>query len=43
MEGEGESRIRAVQIDKLTGLLGIRRMDKAPNEWIKQFCGVTKG
>ena len=25
------------------GLLGIRRMDKVPNAWIRQLCGVTKG
>ena len=25
------SRIRAVQMDKIKGLLGIRRMDKVPN------------
>ena len=37
-----KSRIRAVQIDKLRGLLGIWRMDKVPNARIKQLCGVTK-
>ena len=37
------SRIRAVQMDNLKGLLGIRRMDKVPNARIRQFCGVTKG
>ena len=36
-------RIRAVQIDKLRGLLGIRRMDKVPNARIRELCGVTKG
>ena len=25
------------------GLLGIRRMDKVINAWIRQLCGVTKG
>ena len=37
------SRIRAVQMDNLRGLLGIRRMDKAPNAWIRQLYVVTKG
>ena len=37
------SRIWTVQIDKRRGLLGIRRMDKVPNAWIRQLCGVTKG
>ena len=37
------SRIRAVQMDNLRGLLGIRRIDKFQNERIRQLCGVTKG
>ena len=37
------SRIRAVQMDNLRGLLGIRRINKVPNAWIRQMCGVTKG
>ena len=37
------SRIRAIQMDNLNGLLGIRRMDKVPNAWIREVCGVTKG
>ena len=37
------SRIRTVHIDSLRGLLRIKRMDKIPNTWIRQFCGVTKG
>ena len=37
------SRVRAVQMDNLRGLLGIRRMDKVPNARIRQLCGVTKG
>ena len=37
------SRIRAVQMDSLRGLLGIRRTDKGPNARIRQLCGVTKG
>ena len=31
-------RIRAVQLDNLKGLLGIRRMDIGPNEWIMELC-----
>ena len=45
MEGEGEVydyRIRAVQLDNLRGLLGIR-MDKVLNARIKQLCRVIKG
>ena len=34
------SRIRAVQIDNLRGLLGIRRMDRVPNAQIRELCGV---
>ena len=37
------STIRAVQMDNLRDLLGIRRMDKVPNARIRQLCGVTKG
>ena len=36
------SRIRVVQMDNLTGLLGIRRMDKVPNAQIWQLCLVRK-
>ena len=36
------SRIMVVQMDNLRGLLGIRRMDKAPNARIKQLCGMAK-
>ena len=44
MEGEGEvSKIRAVQMDNLRSLLGVRRMDRVPNARIRQLCGVTKG
>ena len=28
-------------MDNLRGLLGISRMDKVPNAWIKELCGVT--
>ena len=31
----------AVWIDNLRGLLGIRRMDKVPNAWMRYLCGVT--
>ena len=30
-------------MDSLRGLLGIRRIDKVPNEQIRNLCGVTKG
>ena len=29
-------------MDNLRGLLGIKRMDKVPNAWIRDLCGVTK-
>ena len=29
------SRILGVQMDNLRGLLGIRRMDRVPNTWIR--------
>ena len=29
-------------MDNLRGLLGISIMDKVPNAWIMQLCGVTK-
>ena len=35
--------IRAVQMDNLRGLLGIRRIIRIPNVWIKELCGVMKG
>ena len=37
------SRITAVQMDSLRGLLGIRRIDRVPNIRIRELCGVTKG
>ena len=37
------SSIRAAQLKNHRGLLGIRRIDKVPNAWIRQLCGVTKG
>ena len=35
--------MRAVKMDNLRGLLGVRRTDIVPNTRIRQFCGVTKG
>ena len=35
--------IKAVQMDNLRGLLGIRRMDKGPNARIRQLCIMIKG
>ena len=40
---EERSRIRAVQIDNLKGLLDIRRMDRVPNALKRESCGVKKG
>ena len=40
---EERSRISAVQMDNLRGLLGIWRMDKVLNARIRQLCGMTKG
>ena len=37
------SRIRAVQLDNLRGLPGIRRMESVPNPRIRKLCGLTKG
>ena len=37
------SRVRTVQMDNLRGLLGLRRMDRVPNAWIRELCGVRKG
>ena len=36
------SRIRAVQMDNLRSLFGIRRMDKVLNALIRQLCIVMK-
>ena len=36
------SRIRAVQMDNLRSLLGIRRMNKVSNAQIRDLYGVTK-
>ena len=37
------SRITGVQMDKFTGLLGIRRIDRVPNTRIRELGGVMKG
>ena len=37
------SRIRAVQMDKLKCLLGIRKMDRVPNARIRELYGLRKG
>ena len=37
------SRVRDVQMDNLKRLLGIRRMDRIPNERTRELCGVRKG
>ena len=37
------ARIRAVEMDNLRSLLGIRRMYKVPNAWIRELCRVIKG
>ena len=40
---EERSRIIAVYMINLRGLHVIRRMDRVPNVWIRELCGVTKG
>ena len=35
-------RIRVVQMDNLRSLLGISKMDRVSNAWIREFCGVAK-
>ena len=42
-EKEDGSRIKTAQMDNLRGLLGIRRMDKFLNAWIRELCRMTKG
>ena len=42
LEEKERSRIRAVQMDNLRGLLGIRRMGKVPSGRITELCRVTK-
>ena len=36
------SRLRAVQMYILRGMLGIRRIDRVPNAQIRELCRVTK-
>ena len=31
-----------VQMDKIRSLLGIKRMDRVPNAWIRELCGTAK-
>ena len=35
--------VKVVQMNNLKGLLGVRRMDRAPNVRIREFCRVGKG
>ena len=37
------SRVRVVRMDNLIGLLGIKRMDRVLNAWIRKLCGLRKG
>ena len=37
------SRIMVVQRDNLRGLLSIRRVNRVPNAWIRELCGVARG
>ena len=37
------SKVQAVQMDNLRGVLGVRRIDKMRNERIRELCGVKKG
>jgi hypothetical protein len=37
------SRIQAVQMDNLRGVLGVRKTDRMRNEYIRELCGVEKG
>ena len=36
------SRIKTVQMDNLKDLLGIRRLDRVPNAWIRGLLGFSK-
>ena len=40
---EERFRVMALQIDNLIEWLGIRRIDRIPNAWIRKLCGVKKG
>ena len=37
------SRLRAVQMDKIRGLLDISKMDRVPNARVRELRGVKKG
>jgi hypothetical protein len=37
------SRVQAVQMDNLRGVLGVRKVDKMRNEYIRELCGIEKG
>ena len=37
------SRVRAVQMDNLRGMLGVKRIDRMRNERIRELCNVRKG
>ena len=37
------SKMQAVQMDNLRGVLGVRRIDKMRNEYIRGLCGVENG
>ena len=41
--GRRRDLVRAVQMDKFRGLLGIRRMDRVLYTWIRELCRVKKG
>ena len=43
MERKEMSGIRGVQMDNLRTLLGIKRMDRVPNMWIREFCNCKRG
>ena len=43
MEIKGEVYVRTLKIDNLRGLLGIRKIDKVANAWIRELSAVTKG
>ena len=43
MKEEERSRIMAVQMSNLRGLLGFRRMGRVANAEIRKLCGMTKG
>ena len=40
---KARSRLRAVQMENLRELRGIRRMDRVQNSRIRKLCGVRKG